>query len=266
MPTVAFVVGGVLATTENKPAGACTEKTTALGGPGVIAVTLTVGDGAVEQNAPEVEPEHVAKVVFERTVPPFIVATMESPADEVNEKGAAKVNDAVPVASVVAVPVLPASGPAVIVKVTRVPATGTPLDKTIAVLVMVEPAAPHMIEEVTGERTTEGGTLEDPEHPLMMVSLPLMVTEPFLARARPVRVPPFSVMLASAIIFPAKLLPVCIVAEVPTCQKTLQGDAPPAKTTLAPVAVVSVLPIWKIQTSVGLPVSVKVPFNNAAVE
>ena len=166
-----------------------------------------MGEGAVEQNAPEVEPEQVAKVVLETTDPPFTVATMESPADDVNEKGAAKVNVAVPEASVVAVPVLPTSGPAVIVKVTRVPATGSPFDKTTAVLVMVEPAAPQMIEEVAGERTMDG-TLVDPEHPLTMVSLPLMVTEPFLARARPVRVPPLRVMLANAIIFPAKLLPV----------------------------------------------------------
>jgi hypothetical protein len=67
-------------------------------------------------------------------------------------------------------------------------------------------------------------------------------------------------------IFPAKLVPVWMVAEEPTCQNTLQGDAPPAKTTLAPVAVVKVLPIWNIHTSVELPVSVKVPFSCAAVE
>jgi len=216
----------------------------------------------VEQNAPEVEPEQVAKVVLETTDPPFAVATMESPADEVNEKGPANVNVAVPEESVVAVPVLPASGPAVILNVTRVFATGTPFDKTTAVLVMVEPVAPQMIEDVTGESTMEGA-LEDPEHPLMMVSLPLMVTEPFLARARPVKVPPFSVMLVSAIILPAKSLPVCMVAEDPTCQNTLQGEAPPAKATLAPVAVVRVLPIWKIHTSVALPVSVRVPVSSA---
>jgi len=226
---------------------------------------LTVGDGAVEQNAPEVEPEHVANVVLETTDPPFTVATIESPADAVSEKGAAKVNVAVPEASVVAVPVLPASGPEVILKVTRVPAMGSPFDKTTAVLVMVEPAAPHTIEEVTGESTTDG-TLEDPEHPLTIVSLLLMVTDPFLARARPVRVPPFSVMLVNAMMVPAKLLPVCMVAEVPTCQKTLQGEAPPAKATVAPVAVVRVLPIWKIHTSVELPVNVRVPFSRAAVE
>jgi hypothetical protein len=96
-----------------------------------------------------------------------------------------------------------------------------------------------------------------------MVSLPLMVTEPFLASARPFRVPPSRVMLASAIIVPAKLLPVCMVAEEPTCQNTLQADAPPVKATLAPVAVVRVLPIWKIHTSVGLPFSVRVPVSCA---
>jgi len=93
-----------------------------------------------------------------------------------------------------------------------------------------------------------------------------MVTEPFLASARPFRVPPSSVMLIKAMIFPAKLLPVWMVAEVPTCQNTLQGDAPPVKATVAPVAVVRVLPIWKIHTSVELPVNVRVPFSSAAVE
>jgi hypothetical protein len=73
-------------------------------------------------------------------------------------------------------------------------------------------------------------------------------------------------MAVNAIITPAKLLPVCMVAEEPTCQNTLQGDAPPANATVAPVAVVRVLPIWKIHTSVELPVSVRVPFSSAADE
>ena len=201
--------------------------------------------------------------MFERIVPPFTLATMESPAEAVNE-GALIMKVAVPDPSVIAVPLWPASGP-VTVKVTVVPTTGSPFAKTTAVLVMEELAEPHIIAEFTGESTTVG-ELDDPEHPPIMVSLPLIVTVPFLARARPVRVPPFSVMLASAMIFPAKLVPVWMVAEEPTCQNTLQGDAPPAKTTLAPVAVVKVLPIWNIHTSVELPVSVKVPFSCAAVE
>jgi hypothetical protein len=73
-------------------------------------------------------------------------------------------------------------------------------------------------------------------------------------------------MLANAIIFPAKLFPVWIVAEEPTCQYTLHGDAPPAKATFAPVAVVREVPIWNIHTSLALPLSVRVPFSNAAVE
>jgi hypothetical protein len=63
---------------------------------------VTVGDGAVEQNDPELGPENVARVVFELTVPPFIVATTESCPK--HDEGAAIVNVAEPVASVIAVP------------------------------------------------------------------------------------------------------------------------------------------------------------------
>jgi len=224
---------------------------------------VTVGDVAVEQNDPEVEPENVANVVFELVAPPFTVATMESAPE--HDAGAVIVNVAVPVASVMAVPLWLESGP-VIVKVTVVPTTGSPSDKTTAVLVMVEPEAPQTIEEFTGETTMVGALDVPEEHPLMMVSLPLIVTVPFLANARPLRLPPFSVMLANAMIFPAKVLPVSMVAEEPTCQYTLQGDAPPANATVAPVAVVRVLPIWKIHTSVELPVSVRVPFKSAEEE
>jgi hypothetical protein len=55
-----------------------------------------------------------------------------------------------------------------------------------------------------------------------------------------------------------------MVAVLPSCQNTLQGNAPPARATVAPVAVVRVLPIWKIHTSVELPVSVRVPLTSAA--
>jgi hypothetical protein len=222
---------------------------------------VIVGEGAVEQNDPEVEPEHVAKAVFELTTPPFTVATIESPPDDVTA-GALIMNVAVPEASVTAVPLWPESGP-VTVKVTVVPTTGTPFNKTTAVLVMEEAASPHMTEEFTGESTTVG-EVDDPEHPLIKVSLPLIVTAPFLARARPFRVPPTSVMSANAIIFPAKVLPVCMVAEEPTCQNTLQDEAPPVKATVAPVAVVRVLPILKIHTSEPpVPCSVKVPVSSA---
>jgi hypothetical protein len=84
--------------------------------------------------------------VFELTAPPFIVATTISPATAVNE-GPVIVNVAIPEASVVAVPLLPKSGP-LNVKVTIVPTTGTPFNKTTAVLVMEEALEPHMIEEL----------------------------------------------------------------------------------------------------------------------
>jgi hypothetical protein len=58
-----------------------------------------------------------------------------------------------------------------------------------------------------------------------------------------------------------------MVAEEPTCQNTWQGDAPPVKATVAPVAVVRVLPIWKIHKSLTLPVptSVSLPVSSADV-
>jgi hypothetical protein len=50
-------------------------------------------------------------------------------------------------------------------------------------------------------------------------------------------------MDASAMMFPEMLDVVPRVAELPTSQKTLAGDAPFMSNTLLPVAVVSVLPI-----------------------
>ena len=56
---------------------------------------------------------------------------------------------------------------------------------------------------------------------IMLVS---RVTAPFLASARPRRsAPVFIVMLVSAITVPTKLVPVPRVAELPTCQYTLQA-------------------------------------------
>jgi len=47
---------------------------------------------------------------------------------------------------------------------------------------------------------------------------------------------------------PLKSVVVPRVAELPTCQKTLQGCAPLISTTRALDAVVRVLPIWKMKT------------------
>src|ERR1700731_2586819 len=123
-----------------------------------MVARVTVGNGAVE-----FESEHVAFVVFEPTVPPFIVATTESPAADVNE-GALIVNVAVPETSVVAAPLWPESGP-VIVKATVVPAMASAFDEITGVLVMEEPIS-HITYYSTTNNTNHH-TKYDPEHPLI---------------------------------------------------------------------------------------------------
>ena len=66
-------------------------------------------------------------------------------------------------------------------------------------------------------------------------------------------VPVVTVMEASARMFPAKLVYVPSVAELPTCQKILHGFAPLISITLALLAVMRVLPIWKIKTLLAFP-------------
>lgn len=79
------------------------------------------------------------------------------------------------------------------------------------------------------------------------------VTAPFSARSRPsMAAPVFIVTDAEARIVPAKSESVPMVAEDPTCQNTLHGLAPLVSTTLASLAVVRVLGIWKMNTASGL--------------
>jgi hypothetical protein len=68
-------------------------------------------------------------------------------------------------------------------------------------------------------------------------------------------------MDVSARMFPLKVEPVPSVAELPTCQKTLQACAPPRRLTLLLDAVMSVDAIWKMKTPLGSPwaSSVRVP-------
>jgi len=84
------------------------------------------------------------------------------------------------------------------------------------------------------------------------------VTAPLRAYRPPfVFVPVLRVMEASARIFPVKVVFVPRVAELPTCQKIVlwHGCAPVAliNSTLALLAVVRVLPIWKMKTLPGFP-------------
>src|ERR1700726_1940166 len=63
----------------------------------------------------------------------------------------------------------------------------------------------------------------------------------------------FAVMLADAMTVPTKRVPVPSVAEEPTCQKTLQACGPLLRSPLVFEPVVSVDPIWKINTAFGSP-------------
>jgi len=55
------------------------------------------------------------------------------------------------------------------------------------------------------------------------------------------------------------------VAELPTCQKTLHACVPPVRSTVLPVAVVNVEPLWKMKTAFGSPppLSVRVPVKSS---
>ena len=57
---------------------------------------------------------------------------------------------------------------------------------------------------------------------------------------------------------PTKEVALPRVAELPTCQKTLQGEAPFIRFTEAEVPVVRDEPIWKIQTLFGSPCASRV--------
>ena len=101
-----------------------------------------------------------------------------------------------------------------------------------------------------------GGTVVPvvPPHAEMETVLVSSVTEPFCARSLPWTVAPvMRVILVSAKTFPTKLVVVPSVAELPICQKTLQGLAPLISTTDEPLAVVRVLPILNTQTAAELP-------------
>ena len=76
------------------------------------------------------------------------------------------------------------------------------------------------------------------------MTLPAIVTAPVLANALPSSVEPvLNVMDCIAITVPLKTEVVPKVAELPTCQKMLEANAPPLRITLRPDVVVSVVAI-----------------------
>ena len=93
------------------------------------------------------------------------------------------------------------------------------------------------------------------------------VTAPLRASTRPSTVAPVvAVMLAWAMTVPRKVEPVPSVAELPTCQKTLQDWAPLIRTIELPDAVVSVEPAWKTKTAFGSPAASSVSAPVSPIE
>ena len=64
--------------------------------------------------------------------------------------------------------------------------------------------------------------------------------------------PDWAAMEVSASTVPTKVLPVPRVAELVTCQNTLQGEAPLIRETVLAEAVVRVEADWKMKTALGL--------------
>ena len=99
--------------------------------------------------------------------------------------------------------------------------------------------------------------------PLVMV-LVSSVVAPLRANVLPSAVAPVvTVIDVKARTVPVNTEFVPSVAELPICQKTLQGDAPPMRLTRLAEAVVSVEPAWKMKTASPSPWAsrVRIPVN-----
>lgn len=97
------------------------------------------------------------------------------------------------------------------------------------------------------------------EHAGTVIRLESRVTAPVRASTRPLTAAPVSrVTEVCASIVPAKELVEPRVAELVTCQNTLQADAPFSRTTELPGAVVRALGTWKMNTAFESPPPFKV--------
>ena len=93
----------------------------------------------------------------------------------------------------------------------------------------------------------------------VVMRLSSRVTAPFRASTRPATLVPVSTVIdVRARMLPTNLFVVPSVAELPTCQNTLQAWAPPIKSTVLPDAVVRVEPAWKMNTALGSPSAFRV--------
>jgi hypothetical protein len=90
------------------------------------------------------------------------------------------------------------------------------------------------------------------------------LTWPLRASTRPFTVVPVCTEIeVNAMMVPTKVVLVPSVAELPTCQNTLHGEAPLIRATVLFDAVINVDPAWKMNTALGSPCAsrVTVPVN-----
>jgi hypothetical protein len=111
--------------------------------------------------------------------------------------------------------------------------------------------------ETEGEALAEAETLGEgvgAAQSAWTMTLVSRVTAPFLAMTRPATtVPVCTDTEVNAITVPMKLVLVPSVAELPTCQNTLQAWAPLIRETVAFEAVIKVDPAWKMNAALGSP-------------
>jgi hypothetical protein len=168
----------------------------------------------------------------------------------------------VPPPAVVPVPVLPPAvappAPAVVspLVVPPVPAVVSPLVvppvPAVVSPLVVPPVLPAVVPPLVVPPVLPAvvpplpPVLPGVEHSVLVMVFVSRVTAPFRASRRPATVAlVLAVMEASASTVPAKLVVVPSVAELPTCQKTLQGSAPLTRRTALPDPVLRVLPALK---------------------
>jgi len=124
----------------------------------------------------------------------------------------------------------------------------------LKVIVSVEDPPALMVAGLKALPTVGGTGVIGAIHEETVITLESIVTAPFCARALPDKVASVViVILVSARIFPMNVVPVPIVAELPTCQNTLQACAPLMSTTDALLAVMRVLATLNTQTALGSP-------------
>jgi hypothetical protein len=172
------------------------------------------------------------------------------------------------------------------------PGLGVAVEPALGEVVAVEPGASVAVEPALGEAVGVGDALGleldlalgdavglavglavgvgvggggmGVEHVDFVMVLVSSVTAPLRASVRPSTVTPVvTVIELNARMVPRKMELVPRVAELPTCQKTLQDWAPPMRFTWLLDAVVSVDPAWKMKTAVESPppLSVRSPVS-----